>query len=586
MFNSERNFIKNNKREASDESLNVSFSSSNSSYKNLSIKEKIDIIFLIRSGYNKRMIIKLYLLAKPSNLNEAVHYLTKENGIYQHIFYESPNKEDTCQICGEKPNMHINKIDKAVNISFDSKYTFKNCENKNISNNDVNEEKDICKICEENINEYEKLNNKCEQCYSYFCNECLYLYIKELIKNGNHILFCPECKNIYSKNKIEQIFSLSKDKEVNNLRILFEKNNTKEIVLSNPELMFCPIVNCVGFAKKNDDKDYNICNMGHKFCIKCGEKWHENGKCKEEENVDKLFKKYCEEYNLKNCPCCNIIIVKTGGCNHMHCKYCDKHWCWLCNEIFDSTEEHYGNINSNCYNQMMDDDNQMVICSKCDTEINENNTISFECDHIICHNCFTSHLLKSDTMIFYYHLKLIECLIKGCKGKKVRSVNWLIKFIKERNNKILIKKYKNSVIFYQYIASPFQIENYFVILGKLLYFVKDIFQFCEQYKVLYGILRIIGYFFYTVLIILYLIIIPIYAHFAIKIMYYSKLLPEIQKRSNNKLIIFFIVLGEEIFSLVFMISLFIFHYIIFGIIYPIICLIILIINICYFHTCY
>jgi hypothetical protein len=53
----------------------------------------------------------------------------------------------------------------------------------------------------------------------------------------------------------------------------------------------------------------------------------------------------------------------------------------------------------------------------------------------------------------------------------VRSVNWLIKFIKERNNKILIKKYKNSVIFYQYIASPFQIENYFVILGKLLYFV-------------------------------------------------------------------------------------------------------------------
>ena len=114
----------------------------------------------------------------------------------------------------------------------------------------------------------------------------------------------------------------------------------------------------------------------------------------------------------------------------MHCKYCDKHWCWLCNEIFNSTEEHYGNMNSNCYNQMMDDDNQMVICSKCDTETNENNTISFECDHIICHNCFTSHLLKSDTMIFYFHLKLIECLIKGCNGKKVRSVNWLIKFIK------------------------------------------------------------------------------------------------------------------------------------------------------------
>ena len=42
--------------------------------------------------------------------------------------------------------------------------------------------------------------------------------------------------------------------------------------------------------------------IGHKFCIKCGELWHKDGKCKEEENVDKLFNKFRKKYNLKNCP--------------------------------------------------------------------------------------------------------------------------------------------------------------------------------------------------------------------------------------------------------------------------------------------
>ena len=66
------------------------------------------------------MVIKLYIFAKPSNLNEAVNYLTKENGIYQHIFYNSSDDEDSCEICGEKKAVHINEITKSLNISFNS----------------------------------------------------------------------------------------------------------------------------------------------------------------------------------------------------------------------------------------------------------------------------------------------------------------------------------------------------------------------------------------------------------------------------------------------------------------------------------
>ena len=107
MFSTERIYVRNRKKDQS-ESLNVSFSSNNSFYEKLPIETKKDIIFLIKSGYNKKTIIKLYILANPSNISEAIHYLTKENGIYQHIFFDSPNKEDSCEICGEKQIMHNN----------------------------------------------------------------------------------------------------------------------------------------------------------------------------------------------------------------------------------------------------------------------------------------------------------------------------------------------------------------------------------------------------------------------------------------------------------------------------------------------
>ena len=350
----------------------------------------------------------------------------------------------------------------------------------------------ICKICEEEvINKEEINNNKCEQCETYFCEECLYLHIKELIKNGKYALFCPECRNIYTKNKIEQIFMLSKDKEVKNLKKLLEKNKTKDVILNDPELMFCPIVNCDGFAKKNDKRDYNICNMGHKFCNKCGELWHQDEKCKEEENVDKLFQEFRKKYKLKNCPYCHIVVIKKGGCNHMKCQFCGKDWCWLCDEIFISTEEHYGNRNSKCFNKMMNND-ERIICSKCDTEIN-GNFRTFDCDHIICNNCFIEYLLINDTMIIYPD-KIINCTIIGCKGIWRVSGERFFEFVNQTNNEELIKKYKNSFLFFKYSLRPnFRFCTiYMESLFKFYALIAYLFNCCSKYKLLYTILEVIG----------------------------------------------------------------------------------------------
>ena len=36
--------------------------------------------------------------------------------------------------------------------------------------------------------------------------------------------------------------------------------------------------------------------------------------------------------NVKQCPKCNTIIQKIGGCNKMTCWKCGAYFCWLCGE--------------------------------------------------------------------------------------------------------------------------------------------------------------------------------------------------------------------------------------------------------------
>jgi len=79
------------------------------------------------------------------------------------------------------------------------------------------------------------LKNECYNCNCYFCDECLYLDLKESIKNGKYLLYCPECKTEYDENKINDILSKNygNEKEKNNLLKLYEKNKLKNKILNN-----------------------------------------------------------------------------------------------------------------------------------------------------------------------------------------------------------------------------------------------------------------------------------------------------------------------------------------------------------------
>ena len=105
----------------------------------------------------------------------------------------------------------------------------------------------------------------------------------------------------------------------------------------------------------------------------------------------------------------------------------------------------------------MYENHDVIICSKCENEIN-GDFKTFGCEHIICDNCFIEYLLESCTMIIYPS-KIVNCIISGCKGIKVYYGPNFIDFIIKTNNEKLIKKYKFSILFYNYFLTAFFFKN-------------------------------------------------------------------------------------------------------------------------------
>ena len=564
-----------NQNANTDNSINVSFSSNNSYYEKIDNDIKKDKRFL----YNK----KSYLLKRPSNKQEEI-------ALFQHTFYSSTNLSDSCKICGESKIKHINESNQAIIYSNNSSFNILPIKSEIIKIQKKKELKFKCKICEEVLDK--NLISQCEKCYNYFCNECLYLHIKELIKNGKSELFCPQCNTKFNKDKIEEIFvnNNGNKNEIENFKKFLENNNTKNIILSNENLMFCPIIDCQGYAKKNIDNNYNICNKGHEFCSKCGNLWHQNDNCPEEKNDDKLFQQYCKKSNLKKCPYCKIVTSKKKGCNHVTCTFCKKNWCWLCQELFESTDEHYGNQNNKCYGAMMNIASG-IFCSKCGVVTNSYKTFS-KCEHLICKSCLKKYFLENDTLILNRKTKM-KCMVEGCNNISQFSGENIIDFIKEINNDHINNKYRKQILFFKYNFTDYfanliyqnMFEDYWSHLLINIYLkVGNYFETKYKDSKGYIFLQMIGYLFAITFMILYMMIIPISFCLTIKKIYY-KYFKETIKQYNYRLV-FIIMAGEELLFLIFLFPFLYIHYIytpfifIYLILYVIISGILYLIEIC------
>jgi hypothetical protein len=72
------------------------------------------------------------------------------------------------------------------------------------------------------------------------------------------------------------------------------------------------------------------------YCVNC-EKWHDQNDLEICRN---------NQYKGPRCPNCKVATIKSGGCNHIHCQHCFKHWCYYCGYLADTGLEVYAHFDN------------------------------------------------------------------------------------------------------------------------------------------------------------------------------------------------------------------------------------------------
>ena len=315
---------------------------------------KADIELLKEMGFDKKMINKVYILLQPESIDRAIEYMSENNGLYQHNFFENYNSnkdQGLCFICKKTKRFHMDYIPEYLLVDNNQNNNFVNdiIQNENNYNNDyqndsfnfryISEEEDNNLINKDNI---KIISNQCNICYDEIleenkkfnelpcghvcCEQCWLNYFKTLIQEAKvDKIKCVEhnCNEIISEEFILKF--------INNNKKLVEKYNKfkkKAEIIKDKNKKQCPSPNCESFLEKSNISKYVKCENGHEYCFECLQKPHGKSKC--DEVMEKAFLKWKKHKKVKRCPNCQIFTEKNEGCNHITYVNCKYQWCWLC----------------------------------------------------------------------------------------------------------------------------------------------------------------------------------------------------------------------------------------------------------------
>ncbi|CAF3201143.1 unnamed protein product [Rotaria socialis] len=209
----------------------------------------------------------------------------------------------------------------------------------------------ICPICLD-----EKSGRSClkfEKCHHYACLSCLNSYAIQLLSRiqENKAINCYECDSPLFLTELRRIFSDDK------LLLKYQKH----LLEQTTDMVWCPrchhsIICVPPESTSGNHRSFAECvHCQFIFCRRCQQSWHPQVQCpkdamiqdiQQNPNADKdklklnrieLSKILLELDNIqiieqctKPCPSCQVRIEKNGGCQHMNCRHCQIHFCWLC----------------------------------------------------------------------------------------------------------------------------------------------------------------------------------------------------------------------------------------------------------------
>ena len=179
--------------------------------------------------------------------------------------------------------------------------------NKIVNNDDDKiEMNEYCLICDNKLSS-DELDYNFIECFHGFCDSCYKDYFKEkIINNDVEYIKCPKngCDTILNDNFIQN--HLLEDIPLLEKYIKFKQ---RKQLAKDPNIQLCPHPNCESYANKNEKSLFVTCLEGHKFCFNCLKDWHENEKCKIEN--DEKFENWRNSKKVKRCPNCKYFIEKN-----------------------------------------------------------------------------------------------------------------------------------------------------------------------------------------------------------------------------------------------------------------------------------
>ncbi|KAK0404456.1 hypothetical protein QR680_017463 [Steinernema hermaphroditum] len=189
------------------------------------------------------------------------------------------------------------------------------------------------------------------ECGHSICEDCRASWISVCVSEGRFPLCCPElnCQKIVVWKDIEKWLVCGKEdcldcSSHDEMKKLSRSSYRRYLNgLENLHLL-CSTPDCVGYFTKEVAKEMQSarcpeCNVMK--CMVCGACTHDDVSCEENEAMTKDSQRGLEYWiqkdpkNRRACVVCRMLIVKDAGCNHMHCRNCGTHFCWICDFISD-----------------------------------------------------------------------------------------------------------------------------------------------------------------------------------------------------------------------------------------------------------
>eukprot|EP00854_Cymbomonas_tetramitiformis_P009463 gene9463-11214_t len=179
-----------------------------------------------------------------------------------------------------------------------------------------------------------------------YCDECWGSFISMKVQEGDTIITCPEdkCDLQVTEQVVHalcDVVTSEKYKRFLACAFVAESDNT----------VWCPFADCGLAVNVGHGAVAVMCARGHRFCASPGCKingahapatcasaaeWLQ--KCQDDTETFKWL-----SANTQTCPNakCSSTIEKNGGCNHMTCKKCKHHFCWVCLGDWSSHNDYY-----------------------------------------------------------------------------------------------------------------------------------------------------------------------------------------------------------------------------------------------------